>query len=72
MPVLDFLSRIISDLLRFSIGNFSGLMVVSEPRGGRGKSGSGVEFEEHLIKNFLVGELIICNNEFTGVWVELG
>ncbi|KAA8523735.1 hypothetical protein F0562_010158 [Nyssa sinensis] len=37
-PVRDFLSRTISDFLRFSIGKLSGLMAVSEAGAGIGKS----------------------------------
>lgn len=48
-PVEDFLSRVISDFLRFSIGNFSALMVVSEF--GLGKSGSVELGSVHLVMN---------------------
>lgn len=46
-PVEDFLSLFISDFLRFSIGNLSALVVVSEF--GLGKSGSEEFVSVHLV-----------------------
>jgi len=57
--LLDFLSRIISDFRRFSIGNFSGLIVVSEfgVRNSGSEEDSVNELEVHLIVNCFMEEI---------------
>ena len=73
-PVLDFRSRMISDLLRFSMEIVSGFVVVCEDGIGFWKSmGSGDEFEVHLMVKWVFGHgwlWIVCSGDgFAEVWL---